>query len=63
MIDEPQTDLSVEAFLALRNRFFDSGATPKPYSLRDKLNTQDDPLDEYICKCPSGIMLSVDRAF
>lgn len=50
MIDEFQTDLSIETFLALRNRFFDAGAVPKSYSLRDKLNTQDDPLDEYICK-------------
>lgn len=44
-----QTDLSVEVFLALRNRFFDAGATPTSYYLRDKRNTQDDPLDEYIC--------------
>ena len=50
MNDEVQTDLSVETFLALRNRFFDSGTAPKSFSLRDKLNTQDDPLDEYICQ-------------
>ena len=50
MIDSMQTDLSVEAFLALRNRFFDAGAVPEIYSLRDKRNVQDDPLDEYICK-------------
>ena len=50
MNSELRTDLSVEAFLVLRNRFFDAGATPKSYHLRDKLNTQDDPLDEYICE-------------
>ncbi len=48
MIGEFQTDLSVEAFLALRNHFFDAGANPNSYFLRDKRNTQDDPLDEYI---------------
>ena len=46
----PQTDLSIETFLTLRNRFFRAGGVPKSYSLRDKLNTQDDPLDEYICQ-------------
>lgn len=50
MNSDSRTDLSVEAFLALRNRFFDAGATPKSYYLRDKRNTQDDPLDEYICE-------------
>ena len=48
MISGFQTDLSVEAFLTLRNHFFDVVAHPNPYHLRDKLNTQDDPLDEYI---------------
>lgn len=45
-----ETDLSVEIFLILRNRFFRSDGSPAPYQLRDKLNTQDDPLDEYIAK-------------
>ena len=49
MNNDPQTDLSVDAFLALRDRFFDADATSISYYLRDKLNTQDDPLDEYIC--------------
>ena len=49
MSSEFRTDLSVEAFLALRNRFFDAEVIPKSYYLRDKRNTQDDPLDEYIC--------------
>ena len=48
MNGESPTDLSVEAFQSLRNHFFDAGAAPKPYFLRDKRNTQDDPLDEYI---------------
>ena len=47
---EIHTDLSVEAFLALRHRFFDAEATPISYYLRDKRNTQDDPLDEYVCE-------------
>ena len=50
MIDKMLTDLSVDTFLALRNRFFKAGTASRPYPLRDKLNTQDDPLDEYICQ-------------
>ena len=50
MNSELPTDLSVETFVALRNRFFDAEATPKSYFLRDKRNTQDDPLDEYLCE-------------
>lgn len=46
----PQTDLGVEAFLALRDKFFKSDARSKLYQLREKKNTQDDPLDEYICR-------------
>jgi len=42
------SDLSVDAFLALRRHFFDADSAPKSYPLRDKRNTQDDPLDEYI---------------
>jgi len=42
------TDLTTESFLILRSSFFGKGAKPKPYKLRDKRNTQDDPLDEYI---------------
>ena len=45
-----ETDLSVETFLILRNRFFHPDGSPAPYRLRDKRNTQDDPLDEYIAK-------------
>ena len=41
-------DLTVAAFRVLRNAFFDNAGTPKPFDLRDKRNTQDDPLDEHI---------------
>jgi len=41
-------DLTAESFLILRNSFFGKGVKPRPYRLRDKRNTQDDPLDEYI---------------
>lgn len=44
------TDLAVSAFLALREAFFDDRARPKTYELRDKAQTQDDPLDEYIAE-------------
>ena len=42
------SDLTVDVFLAIRDHFFGARATPKPFSLRDKRNTQDDPLDEHI---------------
>jgi hypothetical protein len=44
------TDLTVETFLLLRNKFFDIKGNPVSFPLRDKRNTQDDPLDEYISK-------------
>ena len=50
MTAEIRSDLSVDVFLALREHFFDASAAPKTYTLRDKRNTQDDPLDEYICQ-------------
>lgn len=42
------TDLTVEVFFLLRNKFFDAKGNPVSFPLRDKRNTQDDPLDEYI---------------
>ena len=42
------TDLTAEAFLLLRDAFFDHAMRPRPFPLRAKENTQDDPLDEYI---------------
>lgn len=41
-------DMAVAAFLALRAEFFDAELAPLPFQLRDKGNTQDDPLDEHI---------------
>lgn len=42
------TDLAADVFLILRSAFFDEKSQPIPFKLRDKRNTQDDPLDEYI---------------
>ena len=44
------TDLAADIFLILRCAFFDERAQPITFKLRDKRNTQDDPLDEYIHK-------------
>jgi len=54
------TDLTIESFLVLRSSFFGKNAKPRSFRLRDKRNTQDDPLDEYIHKVlserlPSGV--------
>lgn len=43
-----KSDLIVETFLLLRNTFFDTKRKTLSFPLRDKRNTQDDPLDEYI---------------
>lgn len=53
-------DLTVEAFLILRGHFFDQKGLPKLFPLREKRNTQDNPLDEYICDVldPDGLLLS-----
>lgn len=53
-------DLTAESFLILRNSLFGKGANPRRFQLRDKRNTQDDPLDEYIYKLlsdhlPTGV--------
>jgi hypothetical protein len=37
-------------FMALRSVFSDAEGTPLPFLLRDKRNTQDDPLDEHIAE-------------
>jgi hypothetical protein len=42
------SDLTVETFLILRAAFFYENGTPKPFNLRDKRDTQDDPLDVHI---------------
>lgn len=41
-------DIPSQIFLLLREHFFDEAGKPNIFKLRDKLNTQDDPLDEYI---------------
>lgn len=41
-------DLSAEAFVVLRRALFDGDGNPVPFWLRDKRNTQDDPLDEHL---------------
>lgn len=43
-------DLPTAAFMALRERFFDDDGHPIPFDLRDKRNTQDDPLDEFLAR-------------
>jgi len=43
-------DLTTEVFLILRRAFFLDSTEPIPFQLRDKRNTQDDPLDEYIAE-------------
>ncbi len=47
MPDDPSS-LTAEVFLILREIFFDPLGNPKGFTLRDKRNTQDDPLDEFI---------------
>jgi endonuclease III len=44
----PASDLTVDTFLILRNAFFNADGSPRAFSLRDKKNTQDDPLDVQI---------------
>ncbi len=48
VMSDTRTELPVEVFQALRSGFFQAGGTPKIYKIRDKKNTQDDPIDEYI---------------
>ncbi len=42
------SDLPTIAFRQLRRQFFDDAGNPIPFVLRDKRNTQDDPLDEFL---------------
>lgn len=42
-------DLTLEAFTILREHFFEQNRVPRAFPLREKRNTQDNPLDEYIC--------------
>jgi len=43
-----ERDLSAETFVVLRRALFDGPGLPLPFQLRDKRNTQDDPLDEHL---------------
>jgi hypothetical protein len=68
------SDLTVDAFFILQEAFFDDDGRPIPFALRDKRNTQDDPLDEYIadllqqklpdalCQKAPGPLISPDMA-
>ncbi len=68
----PPSDLTVEAFLILRDAFFRKDGLPKLFTLREKRNTQDDPLDQHIagiltskltdalCQKSSGPLISPD---
>lgn len=54
-------DLSVTSFLILRSAFFGPSLELRPYKLRDKRNTQDDPFDEYVrtllaAQLPEGVV-------
>ncbi len=41
-------DIPINAFVMLRKHFFDDDMKPTDFFLRQKKNTQDDPLDEYM---------------
>lgn len=60
-------DLSVQAFLRLRQLFFAPDGRPYSLDLRDKGATQDDPLDEYIATSlkdmDSDVQLSFEALF
>jgi hypothetical protein len=51
------TDLPTIAFFQLRQQFFDATGEPIPFVLRDKLNTQDDPFDEFLA---TSVLASLD---
>jgi len=53
----PLTDLAVDTFLILKETFFNEDGSSKSFSLRDKKNTQSDPLDEYISKVLSDKLI------
>lgn len=57
------SDLAAEVFLVTRAAFFDKEGRPKAYRLRDKRNTQDDPLDERMHKVLSDGLPEDIRSF
>ncbi|TDC33025.1 hypothetical protein [Micromonospora sp. KC213] len=55
-------DLAAAIFAALTEEFFDVDGAPIPFQLRDKRNTQDDPVDELVGevlrrRLPDGILV------
>lgn len=48
VVIEMPADLAVKVFRALHTAFFQTNGFPIPFFLRDKAQTQSDPLDEYI---------------
>lgn len=46
--EKSMSNLAIDVFLTLRDIFYDTKEVPKRFTLREKRNTQDDPLDEYI---------------
>ncbi|WP_280483380.1 hypothetical protein [Nocardia farcinica] len=53
-------DLAAACFVALAEEFYDEAGLPRPFKMRDKLDTQDDPFDELIRdrlnqRLPSGV--------
>ena len=66
------SDLVFEAFFALQSEFFELDGSSRPFTLRPKHNTQDDPFDEYVasvlrgklagakCERASGPLISPD---
>ena len=49
MVEPRLNELPVEAFIVLNEHFFPHGTDHLRFKLRDKRDTQDDPLDKYIC--------------
>jgi hypothetical protein len=53
-------DLPATIFVSLTDEFFESAGLPRPFELRPKRNTQDDPFDEHVAKAlkkrlPAGV--------
>ena len=55
----PASDLTIDTFLILRDAFFNADGSPRAFSLRDKKNTQDDPLDVHIASLLSQHLTDV----
>ncbi|MBP2017732.1 hypothetical protein J2Z79_001117 [Symbiobacterium terraclitae] len=53
-------DLAVKVFGVLHAAFFDAQGKPIPFFLREKANTQSDPLDEHISELITGAIKGVE---